>query len=250
MRPHVAAIYAFARQADDFADEGENTGKEISLLAGWEKNLRLCYEGQARFPTFVALADTVKRFDLPMQLFLDLLDAFKQDVLVKRYETFGDVLNYCRCSANPVGRLVLLLFGYKEERYFAWSDAICTALQLTNFWQDLAVDWKKGRTYIPLEDFRRFGYSLEELDSAVQNNAFRRLMEFEVQRTRSLFQQGQPLLRELKGRLKMELALVWLGGQRILTKLRDVDFDCFSKRPTLRALDKAWMLYTVICRPP
>ncbi len=250
MRGHVAAIYAFARMADDFADETQNASDALAMLAGWEKNLRLCYEGQARFPVFIALADTAKRFGLPMQLFLDLLDAFKQDVTVKRYATFNDVLDYCRRSANPVGRLVLLLFGYKQEPLMEYSDAICTALQLANFWQDLAVDWRKGRVYIPQEDLTRFGYAPEHLEQGLINDAFRNLMAFEVRRTMDLFDSGRPLLDLTHGRLRLELILVWLGGTRILRKLRDVGFDSFMQRPVLNWKDKTGMLFGTLKRWP
>ncbi len=238
MRRHVAAVYAFARLADDFADEEQNRGKELGLLSGWEKNLRLCYEGRAQFPVFVALADTARRFDLPMQLFLDLLSAFQQDVLALSYATFADLLDYCRRSANPVGRLVLLLFGYREEALMQRSDAICTALQLTNFWQDLAVDWKKGRVYVPEEDMRRFGYTREQLGRGETGAAFRALMAFQTDRTQGLFEEGRPLLRAVRGRLRLELAAVWLGGTRMVQKLRAVDYDVFRRRPVLCATDK------------
>ena len=246
MRRHVAAVYAFARTADDFADEKQNADSALSLLEGWEKNLRLCYEGQAKFPVFVALADTARRFDLPMQLFLDLLDVFKQDVTVDRYRAFADILDYCRRSANPVGRLVLLLFGHNQEKWFTYSDAICTALQLTNFWQDVAVDWQKGRIYIPQEDFNRFGYSDEQLGRGECNAAFQKMMDFQVERTQGLFRQGEPLLGETQGRLRMELTLVWLGGMRILEKIRKVEFDVFTKRPTLDWKDKIGMVVRML----
>ncbi len=250
MRKHVAAIYAFARTADDFADELPNRGKELGLLAGWQKNLELCYEGHARFPIFVALADTAKRFDLPIQLFRDLLDAFAQDVVVKRYETFPNVLDYCRRSANPVGRLVLMLFGHKDTQMFLWSDAICTALQLANFWQDVAVDWEKDRVYLPMEDCARFAYAMDGLGRAEANEAFRGLMDFQVKRTQALFDEGKPLLRATQGRLRLELKAVWLGGTRILQKIRAVNFDVFSRRPVLTWSDKIQIAAQVLFPPP
>ncbi len=242
MRRHVAAIYAFARTADDFADESKYRGEEASLLDLWEEMLKHCHDGRVEGPVFTALGDTIRRFDLPLELFLDLLDAFRQDVSVKRYRTFQDLLDYCRRSANPVGRLILRMFGYLRQDLFFWSDHICTALQLTNFWQDLAVDWKKERVYIPQEDMVRFGYTPQELGEGKVTDAFCRLMEFEVRRTEGMFCHGEPLLDNVQGRLRFELTAVWFGGRRILEKLRAGGYDAFRHRPRLTWVDKALIL--------
>ncbi|MBI4417389.1 MAG: squalene synthase HpnC [Ignavibacteriales bacterium] len=246
-RKHVAAIYAFARIADDYADEpGLIAAERLEKLRTWEQQLSECYGGKAIHPVFVALGETANEFSIPQGLFHRLLKAFGSDVTTTRYEVFNDVLAYCTNSANPVGRLVLLLFGYVDKHLAILSDHICTALQLTNFWQDLSVDLAKDRIYLPLEDLRRFGVTVEELRSRKASEAFRHLMEFEVERTASLFEQGKPLLREVGKDLRLQLRMTWLGGMEILSKIRRRDFDVLSHRPVLSGLDNARLVLKAI----
>jgi len=244
-RRYVWSVYAFARVADDFADEGDAPPeRRLEQLGTWEKYLDECYAGRASHPIFIALAETVQRFDIPRGLLADLLTAFRMDVSTKRFGCFDDLLSYCRCSANPVGRLVLLIFGGADSRTFGLSDHICTALQLTNFWQDVAVDWRKGRLYIPLEDMTRFGYTEQDLENRLVDGRFRKLMAFEVERTRRLFAEGQPLLREAGSSLRFELKLTWHGGMRILDRIAALDYDVLHTRPALSPGDKLSLLVT------
>jgi len=239
-RKHVAAIYAFARTADDFADEpGFTPAERIDNLMNWQQQLTDCYEGRAHHPVFIALAETADRFQIPAELFLRLLTAFRADVTVNRYETFEDLLAYCENSANPIGRLVLLLFNYRSDSLLMQSDAICTALQLTNFWQDIGVDLQKGRIYIPQEDLGRFGYTETDLRGRLCTRAFQDLLASEVTRTESLFAEGRALLHAVGSDLRFELTLTWNGGMRILQKIRRSNFDVFEHRPTLSLIDKA-----------
>jgi squalene synthase HpnC len=234
LRPHVAAIYAFARGADDIADEPGRTPEErLSLLDEWSAHLR----ETPRTPVFEALADTRARFNLPLQLFDDLLSAFRQDVRTARYESWDEVLDYCRRSANPVGRLVLRLAGIARGDADRWSDAVCTALQLTNFWQDLAVDWQRGRLYVPASVWSAAGADPGDLDKGIMSPAWKASLRHCSLITRRLFDDGVPVCDVLTGRLRYELRGTWLGGVRILDKLEDVDFDVFRTRPTLTAFD-------------
>ncbi|MDH4228619.1 MAG: squalene synthase HpnC [Nitrospirota bacterium] len=243
LRPHVCAVYAFARRADDFADEARFEGRRLERLRGWEEQFLAALNGVgpgpsgvSRNPVLRAAAHTASVFDLPAALFLDLLSAFRQDVTVRRYATFADLLDYCRRSADPVGRLVLRLFGYRDAELDRLSDAICSALQLANFWQDVAVDAAKGRIYLPVEDLHRFGVSADAvlaggaLDEAAMER-FRDLLGFRIARTRALFQDGKPLCQRVGGRLGMELKAVWLGGMAILDGIEAVDCDVFRRRP-------------------
>lgn len=251
-RDGLAAIYAFARCADDFADEfrpGESgTGAEprLKLLAGWRRELEACYAGTAQHAVFVALADSVQKFDLSQEHFQNLLLAFESDVVEKRHEMFSSLLNYCSRSANPVGRLVLELFTPKDRReaaLFELSDSICTALQLTNFWQDVRVDLERDRVYLPGEDLRRFNLTLEavkwflvrggeELDERWSN-----FLAFEVARTRELFWRGSRLPELVAPELRLQLRLTWLGGMAILSKIEAVHYDVLGRRPTLSRTD-------------
>lgn len=242
-RKHVAAIYAFARIADDVADEPGLTPEDrLRELQRWEAQLAESYRGGTSHPVFAALGDTARRFQIPQNHFQNLLAAFRSDVTVRRYESFDDVLAYCRNSANPVGRLVLLLFGYKDEQMIGWSDKICTALQLTNFWQDLSIDLERDRVYIPLEDLRKFNLGVQDIQGKRFSPAFRDLMEFEVQRTRDLFEQGKPLLANVGKNLSLEMKLTWLGGTHILEKISRLDYNVLHRRPTLSFVDKSSLL--------
>lgn len=243
-RKYVCAIYAFARIADDFADEpGLTSAERIENLNRWEELLTESYSGSAHDPVFVAVKETADRFQIPIGLFQSLLRAFRSDVTIQRHETFEDLLAYCNQSANPVGRLVLLLFNYRGDVMMKLSDSICSALQLTNFWQDISIDLEKDRVYIPMEDLRRFGYKEEDLRSRVCSREFRQLLRYEVDRTEQFFFEGAPLLREVGKDLSRELALTWNGGMRILRKIRLQEFDVFEKRPVLSAGDKVSVLF-------
>jgi squalene synthase HpnC len=250
-RPFVAAIYAFARTADDFADEGERTNQErLDLLDDWGRKLDRAARGDAELPIFVAVAETLSQTGLPADLLADLLTAFRMDVTIKRYESFDDLLGYCRYSANPVGRLVLLLFGQAQTDKCELSDRICTGLQLANFWQDLGVDWNKGRLYVPLEDLRQFGYTEREMAEKVVNDRFRELMKFQVDRAREFLVSGARLPGLTGGRLRWELALTIRGGVGILRRIEALDFDVLSRRPAFQALDKARLLVEAIIQRP
>lgn len=248
-RKYIAAIYAFARSADDFADEpGYTKDERLARLKDWSAHLELCYRNEAHHPIFLALGETVRKFQIQRDLLERLLTAFESDVTTIRYQTFDDVLSYCKNSADPVGRLVLLLFGYREEGLMKLSDNICTALQLTNFWQDLSVDLKKDRLYLPLEDLHRFGVSVEQLQERRFSQSFRDLMEFEVRRTRDLFERGKPLLAEVGKDLSLELRLTWLGGSRVLEKIRRRNYNVLHQRPSLTFADKMLLLARVFFR--
>ena len=242
-RKHVYSIYAFARTADDLADEGYDDAalteaSRLRSLEEWEAQLKACYRGEARQPVFVALAATVRELQLAEQLFLDLLAAFKQDVVKRRYANFVEVLDYCRRSANPVGRLILRLFDYRDAHLDELSDAICTALQLANFWQDVAVDIQKDRVYLPQDEMQQYGVSLDDLQAQQGSAAFCRLLKFQVERTRELFQCGKELPKLVSGRLALELRLTWHGGMRILDLIERQSYDTLHARPKLAGFDK------------
>ena len=259
MRPHVAAVYAFARVADDFADEGERTDAErLALLGEWGRRLRTDAgpEGWPSRPAaalppetahiFAALGSTIRTCALPVELFEDLLSAFRQDVATKRYETWDDVLDYCRRSANPVGRLVLGIAGYRDEGLNASSDALCTALQLANFWQDFERDWQKGRLYLPLDESRRAGADTRDLDAGQMTPAWRQVMAQAAARTGQLFEEGRPVCDGVAGRLRWELRFTWLGGRRILERIERADYDVFGGRPTLGMGDLTALVWQAI----
>ena len=238
-RPYIQAIYAFSRIADDYADE-QNISKDerLTKLNDWEEKLRQCYDGNADHPVFIALKDTVKKNDIPIEPLKDLLAAFKRDVVQNRYDTFDDLLSYCKCSANPVGRLVLMIFNYRDEKLFELSDCICTALQLTNFWQDVRVDREKDRLYIPIEDMRKYEYKLQDWNNGVINEGFRKLLRFEVERTREMFYKGAELPSLVAKDLQLELKLIWFGGMEILRMIDKNRCDVINSRPRLEAFSK------------
>jgi len=242
LRKHFYSIYAFARTADDFADEGyteNHTEQErLELLEEWRQMLRASDAGRATHPIFVALAETRSQFDLPITLFEDLLSAFKKDVTKRRYQSFDELLDYCRRSANPIGRLILLLFGHRDQQFHKWSDDICTALQLANHWQDVRVDLAKDRVYLPAEDLARFRVSYDDLAGSQADQNFKQLMKYEVARARELFARGKPLCMVAKGRLGLELRAVWLGGFSILDRIEANDYDVFMRRPVITSTDK------------
>lgn len=245
MRPAVAAVYAFARRADDFADEpGYAPHERLQLLEGWRRRLHAAVAGagtphaeSADDLIFLAVADTIRRHRLPLRPFEQLLSAFRQDVTVTRYATWGDLLDYCSRSANPVGRIVLRLAGHDDPALDRASDALCTALQLTNFWQDLGRDWAAGRLYVPLEDRDRAGAREEDLDAARITAEWRDALGTVAARTRVLFAGGRAVCDGVRGRLGLELRLTWLGGVRILDRVERAGFDVFRHRPALGAGD-------------
>jgi squalene synthase HpnC len=245
-RPHIAAVYAFARIADDFADEGDRSDQaRIALLDGWREHLHRAAAGQApadasdESAIFVALGETMRRCSLDVTLFDDLLSAFRQDVVTKRYETWDDLLDYCRRSANPVGRLVLRIAGYRDRQLDEWSDAVCTALQLANFWQDLEIDWRKGRVYVPLSIVQASTADLQDLGRRRMSPEWQRVLADVTARTRVLFDFGRPVADGVRGRLRWELRATWLGGMRILDRLERARFDVFRRRPKLGMSDMA-----------
>jgi squalene synthase HpnC len=246
LRRHIAAIYAFARTADDFADEIPDPARALAALDGWEHQLRACYAGAPTHPIFVALAETVQRFAIPIEPFLRLLTAFRMDVEFRGFETFEDLRRYCAHSANPVGHLVLYLFESADAERCARADDICTALQLTNFWQDLAIDLSKGRIYLPREDMARFGYSPDELARHAATPAFVELMRFECDRTRALFHHGLPLADMLGRQRGREIRLFAWGGLAVLDRLAQVGYDAFTARPTLSRWAKAGLVARVL----
>jgi len=249
MRPHIAAVYAFARLADDMADEGDRPAAErIADLERWGQRLDLVVRERVVDATphsqvFHALRHSIERCRLPLELFHDLLSAFRQDVEVKRYATWEALLDYCRRSANPVGRLVLRAAGYERAELDAASDAVCTALQLTNFWQDLSIDRKKGRLYVPASVWQPLGARVEDLDAGRMTPAWRAALADVTARTRALFAVGAPVVDAVRGRLRFELRATWLGGNRILDKLEAASFDMFTHRPRLTKTDVSVILW-------
>jgi squalene synthase HpnC len=246
--PAVEAIYAFARSADDLADEGDASAAErLAALAAYEAQLDCIARGEpADDAMFVRLADVIAQFALPMAPFYDLLCAFKQDVVTSRYANFDLLLDYCRRSANPVGRLMLTLYRAADERNVRDSDAICSALQLINFLQDVAIDIKKERIYLPLDDLARFGVTPQALALGLVDAPWHALMTFEIARARTLMLSGSPLARRLPGRIGWELRLVVQGGLRILDRIAALDDDVFTRRPQLRLRDWIVMLWRAL----
>ncbi len=237
VRPHVYSIYAFARTADDFADEPGLTPKErLAHLAEWDARLDACLSHPVG-PIFTALAATIRAHDLPVQWLKDLLTAFRMDVSTHRHQTHEDLLAYCAFSANPIGRLILHLFGYRGARYAQHSDALCSALQLANFWQDIAIDFSRGRIYIPQYDLERFGLGSADLRGQRVTQQFCNLLDALITRTHALFLQGYPLLNMVHGRLRLELRWTYLGGLHILKKIRRNEYDVFHRRPALTKRD-------------
>ena len=242
LRPHLVALYTFARAADDFADEPQYDGHRSQALDAWQEELHRCFHGEPRHPVFVALHDTIDKRGLTLPPFEDLLSAFRADLEVTRYATFTSLRAYTARSAEPVGRLLLGLFGYRDPELVRFADEISTAVQLTNYWQDVASDAARDHIYIPGEDLHFFGVSEADLKSLRLATPVRDLMRFEVARTRALFERGRPLLGKLGHDLKFELALIWLAGMAILDKIEEADFDVFTRRPIIGKRDKAKIL--------
>ncbi|HSZ16436.1 MAG TPA: squalene synthase HpnC [Terracidiphilus sp.] len=233
LRPHFHSIYAYCRISDDLGDEVGDSSAALALLDFWGTELDACYEGRARHPVFVALAETIRACAIPKEPFADLLIAFRQDQTVTRYRSMRDVLDYCRYSANPVGRLVLYTCGYSDEERFRLSDATCSALQLANFWQDVRVDFAKGRVYLPQEDMQRFGVTDETIAKGIATQSFRALLDYEVDFARRLFEEGIPLIGMVDRDLAVDLDLFSRGGLEILHAIERRDFDVLSARPAI-----------------
>ena len=256
MRPHVAAVYAFARAADDFADAGSLPAlARHALLDAWTRRLHHAAASTETGPPampdepmnapqiFVALGASIRAHDLPVSLFEDLISAFRQDITTTRYGSWTDLLDYCRRSANPVGRLVLRIAGYGDSTLDAASDAVCSALQLTNFWQDVKSDFDRGRIYLPEDERRAHGAREEDLRGATATAEWRRALAAAAARTRGMFDVGRPVCTHVRGRLRHELRATWLGGVRILDKLERGGFDSIGSRPTLNASDIPWFAW-------
>jgi squalene synthase HpnC len=233
LRQHFFNIYAYCRISDDLGDEVGNPQASLAMLDQWQAELDACYAGNPRHPVFVALEETVRKFDIPQQPFDDLLKAFRQDQTTTRYESFDDLLGYCRYSANPVGHLVLYLCGYRDSERQALSDSTCTALQLANFWQDVGDDYEKGRIYLPLEDLQRFHVTEDDISAARNTSAFCEMMRFEVEHARQWFQQGLPLSGKVDRELAVDIELFSRGGQEILNAIERQGYAVLGRRPAI-----------------
>ncbi len=248
LREPIEAIYAFARQADDLADEGDRDDAErLDALDAFHRELRRIEDGALpETPLFRRLAITIREHELPLPPFHDLLDAFGQDVTKKRYADIGEVMEYCRRSANPVGRLLLHLFRAATPRNLALSDGICSSLQLINFLQDVAVDYQKGRVYLPQEEMARYRVSEDQIGRGDPGGTWRAFMLYQVERARKMLQAGAPLGKALPGRVGLEIRMTVLGGERILKKIFDAGGDVFGHRPMLDPADWAYMLWRAL----
>lgn len=246
LRKHFYSLYAFCRGVDDLGDEAE--GDRLALLDEWEKELELCYEGSPTHPFFIALSETIKRFEIPRDPFDRLIEANRRDQAVLKHPNYEELLDYCDHSANPVGHLVLYIFGHREPELHSLADNTCTALQLANFWQDVERDYKIGRIYLPSEDMERFGVTAEMISSGKVTPEFRNLMRFEVDRTRELFIKGYELVHRVKGQAKIDLALFTGGGLTVLREIEKLDYDVLSKRPEVSKFTKIRLLVSAYTR--
>jgi squalene synthase HpnC len=241
-------VYSFCRWADDLGDEIGDKQESLRLLAWWRQQLDEMYEGDTEHPVFIALRGTAQNHALPKELFADLIHAFVQDQHIGRYQTWDEVLEYCRYSANPVGRLLLHLCGYRDSARAQLSDCTCTALQLANHWQDVSIDLLKDRVYVPLEIMRLHDYSLEDLFARRENAAFRAVIRELVKRTRPLFEEGLPLIRSVNRRLALDLDLFSRGGMRVLDKIEKQDYKVLHRRPAISKTDRALLLLGSLAR--
>jgi squalene synthase HpnC len=242
LRPHFYSIYAYCRIADDLGDEVGNREQSLALLDVWGRELDACYQGEARHPVFVALAETIRVCDIPQKPFADLLVAFRQDQTVPRYQTMADVLDYCKYSADPVGRLVLYACGYRDAERFLLSDFTCTALQLANFWQDVSSDYARGRIYLPLDDMHRYGVDEATIARREPTAAFRELLRYEVDYARQLFAKGLPLIGLVDRELAVDLDLFSRGGLEILRAIERRQYDVLTTRPVISKSRKLGLL--------
>ena len=241
-------VYAYCRWADDLGDEIGDAAESLRLLEWWRGELDGMYDGRAMHPVFVALGPTVRRYGIPREPFSNLIDAFVQDQTVTRYRNWDELFDYCRNSANPVGRLVLYLCGYSDPERQQLSDATCTALQLANFWQDVTVDWQKDRVYIPLEVMERHNCTLAQIESREFSPAFQATMREIVAKARELFQQGLPLVNKVDRRLSLDIDLFNRGGMRILDKIEAQDYDVLTARPSISKVERAMLLLGALRR--
>ena len=246
LRPHFHSIYAYCRISDDLGDEVPDPAAALALLDLWGRELDACYEGRARHPVFVALTETIRACSIPKEPFADLLVAFRQDQTVTRFPTMNEVLAYCHYSANPVGRLVLYACNEFSEENFRLSDATCSALQLANFWQDVRVDYGKGRVYLPQADMERFGVTEATIASGVATPEFRALLRHEVDFARGLFQQGLPLIDRVNRELALDLDLFSRGGLEILRAVERQDYDVLSARPAIAKTTKLQLAFRAL----
>jgi squalene synthase HpnC len=241
-------VYAYCRWADDLGDEMDDPAESMRLLAWWREGLESMYAGKATHPVFVALRGTVERYSIPQQPFADLIRAFEQDQTITRYQNWDELFGYCRNSANPVGRLVLYLCGYADADRQRLSDATCTALQLANFWQDVMVDWEKGRVYLPLDVLARHGSSVEDIANRRAGSGIAAAMREAVDRARTLFLEGLPLARMVDRRLAVDVELFSRGGVRILDKIEAQNYDVLRRRPAISKTDRVWILLGTLAR--
>lgn len=242
LQQHFFNVYAYCRISDDLGDEVGDPAASLQLLDEWETELNSCYDGSPRHPVFVALAETVRKFEIPKHEFVDLLTAFRQDQTVTRYETFTDLLGYCRNSANPVGHLVLYLCGYRDRERQQLSDCTCTALQIANFWQDVSRDYEKGRIYLPLEDLRRFGVAEDTISAGRNTPRFCEMMRFELIRAREWFAQGLPLIGMVDGKLALDIELFSRGGMEVLNAIERQGYAVLGRRPAISKARKMALL--------
>jgi squalene synthase HpnC len=248
LQPHFHSVYAYCRWADDLGDETGGGERALRLLAWWREELLRCYHSLPAHPVMIALRQTILRFHIPPDPFLNLLHAFEQDQRVKRYDTYSQLLDYCVYSANPVGHLVLYLCGAFDAERAALSDFICTGLQLANFWQDVSRDFDMGRVYLPAEDRQRFGYGDADLEARRLTASFANLMRFEIDRTRLLFERGAPLVKLMPREVRSDIELFSRGGLAILRKIEDIGYDVWHVRPALAKWEKAALLTGVLWR--
>jgi len=241
-------VYAFCRWADDLGDEIGDTSESLRLLAWWREELQAMYDGRVHHPVFVALEGTARKYDLPLQLFSDLISAFEQDQTVTRYQNWEALFDYCRNSANPVGRLVLRLCGYADAERDRLSDATCTALQLANFWQDVTVDFQKDRVYLPLDLFSRHGYTVEDLAARRFTPAFQAVMRDAVEVAHKLFLEGLPLVKTVDRRLAFDLELFSRGGIRVLEKIEQQNYNVLDRRPAISKFERLRLLFAAVAQ--
>src|SRR6187549_492151 len=242
LRKHIFALFAFARVADDFADEPSYEGRRARELDRWEEQLHAAYRGNADHPVFVALAETVDKFALPITEFSELMSGFRTDLERRRYSTFDELRSYTRQAAEPIGRLLLYIGGYRAPELHAYADDLSTALAVARLIQDVPSDWQRGRVYLPGEDLRHFGVTEADIASRRVGPMVGNLVRYEVARTRALFERARPLIDVVGSDLAVELALTWHGGMRMLEKIEGVGSRLFSERPSLGTADKAIVL--------
>jgi len=256
LHPHFASIYAYCRWSDDLADEVNSNQESLELLSWWEDQLEKCYQGETTHPVFVALARTIQEFSIPIQPFKNLLTAFRLDQSKKRYETFDDLLAYCRNSADPVGQLVMYLGECFSEEAQHYSHCVCTGLQLANFWQDIRRDYENGRIYIPAEDFLKFGMSIDDMPNCATTDPFQELIQFEVERADQMLIEGTPIVDYFPSPLQLDVSLFVRGGRSILQQIRAQKYDTWNRRPEVSHFTKlylvlsAWWEIRVMRRKP